>query len=103
MRCFYEKDRLTKSAELCAFDLSVSGALALLSEPKTNTSPLPPVTSDAALLADFHEQDAIIRQSLADIKSAAANITRSAYPADWIDRDAYEEFYRTRGQSLALN
>ena len=51
---------------------------------------MPPVTSDAALLADFHEQDAIIRQSTAEIKNAFADFPKGDLPSGLIDKPAFE-------------
>ncbi len=95
LRFFEEKDRL-KNAAIADLPLSVSGALALLSEPKA--SPEPPL--DAANEARAAELDAKIKNSLAGTKAAFADVPRSEFPEDWIDLAAYEEFFKSGGQSL---
>jgi len=95
LRFFEEKDRL-KNAAIADFPLSVSGALALLSEPKAS----PELPLDAANEARAAELDAKIKDSLANTKAAFADVPRSEFPEDWIDLAAYEEFFKSGGQSL---
>lgn len=98
IRCFDEKDRL-KNAMASDLPLSVSGALALLSEPKTEPAPLP---QDAARVALARELDAQICQSLDDIKTAAADSADGELPPGFIGRDGFMEFIKSRGQSLGV-
>ena len=98
IRCFDEKDRLL-SATVADLPLSVSGALALLSEPKTKPAPLPP---DAARLARAKELDALLIQSLADIKTAAADFADGELPAGFIGFNDMKDFFTSKGKSLDI-
>ena len=51
----------------------------------------------AARLKRFRELDAIVTQSLADIKTASANLSKSDYPADFVDQSGFNQFIQSRG------
>jgi hypothetical protein len=95
IRCFDEKDRL-KSATVADLPLSVSGALALLSEPKI------PAPLDSGRAARAAELDAQIIQSIADIKIAAADFGDGELPPGFIGFNDMKEFFASKGKSLDI-
>lgn len=96
IKCFSERDRLGKFDSVT----NLTEAYELLSEPKTEPAPLPPTDSGRAARAA--ELDAQINQSLADIKTNAADFADEELPAGFIGFNGMKEFFRTRGKSLDI-
>jgi hypothetical protein len=93
-RCFEERDRLKTET---VSDLTA--AYKFLAEPKTEPAPLPP---DAARLSRAKELDAQLIQSLADIKTAAADFGDGELPPGFIGFNGMKELFKTRGKSLDI-
>ena len=89
-RCFAERDKL-KSANVA----DLSGAYILLSEPKTELAPLPPM--DFGRAAKAAELDAQIIKSIADVKTTATDFADGELPPGFIAREGFEAFIKSRG------
>jgi hypothetical protein len=96
IKCFSESDRLGKFDSVT----NLTDAYELLSEPKAKPAPLPP--TDSGRVARAAELDAQIIQSIADIKTAAADFGDGELPPGFIGFNDMKEFFASKGKSLDI-